>query len=210
MPRYSSVQTYADSNSRAISYEQAAGSVNVGVALHTDKVVNPYGSVAGANSGDFHVYRHARARELERVQVLEETREEREKDLEFQRKLQEYEQEAEERTAKRRKKRQRAKQAKERKKNLQAAGINVTGILSKESPSVNDQEFVYVPASAATDCLETDATPKDVTQHEAVASVQPVEGNAHDKKDDDDDDDDDHDDDQHEEGPMPKQSKISR
>jgi hypothetical protein len=36
------------------------------------QVVNPYGSTAGAGSGEFHVSRHARSREMMRIQQLDE------------------------------------------------------------------------------------------------------------------------------------------
>jgi hypothetical protein len=70
MGRYSTVQSYADNsqNARSTAYEQERGSGSV----KTEKVVNPYSSVAGAGSGEFHVYRHARAREQERLKRLDE------------------------------------------------------------------------------------------------------------------------------------------
>lgn len=146
MPRYSSVQTFADNNSRAISYEQAAGlsSAAAPTALRTEKIVNPYGSVAGSNSGDFHVYRHARAREMERVNALELSKEAAEKDQQFHQTMQEYDREAEERTAKRRKKRQRAKEAKKRKKNLKAAGVDASSV-GANKVVVDESEFFYLP-----------------------------------------------------------------
>ena len=51
-------------------------------SVKAEKVNNPYGSTAGAGSGDFHVYRHARAREAERWKLM--NAEEREKSLEEQ------------------------------------------------------------------------------------------------------------------------------
>ena len=56
MGRYSSVQAYADSNSnmRSVSYEQATGSSEVKKgAVKAEKVSNPYGSTAGAGSGEY-------------------------------------------------------------------------------------------------------------------------------------------------------------
>ena len=49
----------------------------------TEKVVNPYGSTAGAGSGEFHVYRHARARELSRWKQLDKEEQEQLLDKEF-------------------------------------------------------------------------------------------------------------------------------
>eukprot|EP00339_Tiarina_fusa_P003781 CAMPEP_0117078338 /NCGR_PEP_ID=MMETSP0472-20121206/55234_1 /TAXON_ID=693140 ORGANISM="Tiarina fusus, Strain LIS" /NCGR_SAMPLE_ID=MMETSP0472 /ASSEMBLY_ACC=CAM_ASM_000603 /LENGTH=99 /DNA_ID=CAMNT_0004805039 /DNA_START=114 /DNA_END=409 /DNA_ORIENTATION=- len=92
MGRYSSVQAYADNNSnvRSISYEEATGSKDKkGGAVKAEKVSNPYGSTAGAGSGDFHVYRHARAREAMRWQQLDASEQAKQEDSEFRRKLEE-------------------------------------------------------------------------------------------------------------------------
>ena len=48
---------------------------------------NPYGSTAGAGSGEFHVYRHARAREMMRTQELDEEEAKLHADKEFHTKL---------------------------------------------------------------------------------------------------------------------------
>ncbi|GMI48018.1 hypothetical protein TrCOL_g7981 [Triparma columacea] len=88
MGRYTTMQAYSDNNPnmRAVEYAQAVGGEDkandkekklmgdLGKAagsVKTEKVTNPYGSVAGACSGDFHVYRHARARENERLAKME-------------------------------------------------------------------------------------------------------------------------------------------
>mmetsp|Transcript_5225 Transcript_5225/g.6831 ORF Transcript_5225/g.6831 Transcript_5225/m.6831 type:complete len:197 (+) Transcript_5225:84-674(+) len=128
MPKFSTVQAYSDNNSnvQTVSYQQATGSSD-GKAerVKTDKVVNAYGSTAGANSGEFHVYRQARARELGRMEGLKSEEEERLQEKEYRLKALENQEKDEERTAKRRKKRQRQKEAKRRRHNLEKAGINL-------------------------------------------------------------------------------------
>jgi len=87
--------------------------------------VNPYGSTAGANSGDFHLYRQTRAREMERMKQLTEEEKERTKDMEFQNKIKRDKEEVEKKTEKKRKKRQKQKEAKVRRKMLEKAGVKL-------------------------------------------------------------------------------------
>ena len=147
MGRYSSVQAYADSNAntRVVPYEQATGSAapKAGV-VKAEKVTNPYGSTAGAGSGEFHVYRHARAREMDRWKILEQ--EEREQLLrqDYEKQLEENKNEEERRTDKRRKKRQRQKEAKMRKKNLKLVGIS-SGAGGEKDNNVEDEDFISEP-----------------------------------------------------------------
>ena len=96
-------------------------------AARAEKVSNPYGSTAGAGSGEFHVYRHARAREAQRWKNMAEAEKQRILDEEFANKRQKDEEEEKRKTEKRRKKRQRAKDAKKRKRNLELSGIKVGG-----------------------------------------------------------------------------------
>ena len=149
MGRYTSVQAYADNNSsvRAISYEQATGSAEPKQgSVKTEKVSNPYGSTAGAGSGDFHVYRHARAREMERWKRIEEEEAEKELERQFQLELAACKTEGERKTARNRRKRQREKQAKLRKKNLQAAGIDISQQLATTGNGEDEaEEFSYTP-----------------------------------------------------------------
>jgi hypothetical protein len=125
-------------------------------AVKPEKVMNPYGATAGANSGDFHVYRHARARELERMNGMDEAEEEELKDLEYESMLQGFKTEEEGKTEKRRRKRQREKEAKLRKKSLAKAGIETT-VAAQE---IDEKEFTYVShvqkQQAETDATETD------------------------------------------------------
>ncbi len=123
------------------------------------KVVNPYGSTAGAGSGEFHVYRHARAREMQRLATLDEEEDAQMMEQEYQTTLDRYKTEEEERTEKRRKKRKREKEAKMRKKNLKLAGIIGDGnsgsgnsgtandITTATNTAVEQEEFTYIPVN---------------------------------------------------------------
>mmetsp|Transcript_14813 Transcript_14813/g.21184 ORF Transcript_14813/g.21184 Transcript_14813/m.21184 type:complete len:236 (-) Transcript_14813:106-813(-) len=143
MGRYTTVQAYADNNPnmRAVSYDQTAtkfqSNANVGessssdnnnkaknpVAVNPEKVSNPYGSTAGAGSGEFHVYRHARAREMARLKALDDDEKRRIRDQAFESKVEKWNKEEDAKTEKRRKKRRREKEAKERKKNMKLGGV---------------------------------------------------------------------------------------
>mmetsp|Transcript_19200 Transcript_19200/g.31886 ORF Transcript_19200/g.31886 Transcript_19200/m.31886 type:complete len:224 (+) Transcript_19200:91-762(+) len=145
MGRYSSVQAYADNNAnmRSIPYEQASGAAEAKTgAVKAEKVHNPYGSTAGAGSGEFHVYRHARAREALRWKEMNDAERERALDEEYQLKLEANQTEEERKTAQRRKKRQRQKEAKMKKKNLALGEVNLGG---DEKAEVRNDEFTYVP-----------------------------------------------------------------
>jgi Protein of unknown function (DUF1168) len=113
------------------------------LAVKPEKVVNPYGSAAGAGSGEFHVYRHARSRELERMETLKESEEDAKRDEEFQKMMEKNRQEDMERTEKLRKKRQRQKEAKQRKKNLTKVGVVLTTGFEEE-----EEDFAYEPSMA--------------------------------------------------------------
>ena len=169
MGRYTTVQSYSDNNAnvRAISYDQARGtssgggggsggaaaaaaasSGDAGGTVRADKVYNPYGSTAGAGSGEFHIYRHARSREMARMKALDEAEETAKADEEFVQKVENWKGEEERKTAKRRKKRKREKEARERKKNLKLSGIAVGGDhddANGGAAGVDDDEFEYTP-----------------------------------------------------------------
>jgi hypothetical protein len=148
MGRYSSVQTYSDQqNTRSTTYEQERAT---GGALQTEKVYNPYGSTAGAGSGEFHIYRHARAREQQRLKELDEAEQEQTEDVEFQKKVQEWKSEEEKRLEKKRKKRAREKAAKLRKKNLILSGVTLGSEgnrvdLDDDGDANSNDEFSYKP-----------------------------------------------------------------
>jgi len=145
------VQAYADNNPsmRNVTYEQAAGSVAEGTkkgGVKAEKVDNPYGSTAGAGSGEFHVYRHARSREMSRLQQLDEMEIKNKADAEFYAKVKSDQTSEETKTAKRRKKRQREKEAKRRKKIMKQNGLKLQDETDKSQCTVDEEEFEYVPS----------------------------------------------------------------
>ena len=130
------------------------------MTVKTEKVDNPYGSVAGAGSGDFHVYRHARSREMERWKKLDEEEKQEELDQEFKNSLEANRSDEELKTAQRRKKRQRQKDAKQRKRNLQLSGVKI-----EEETVMEESEFTYTSIYDNKD--ETvDSVTKDTTKPE--------------------------------------------
>ena len=111
---------------------------------------NPYGSTAGAGSGEFHVYRHARAREMARMKQLDEDEVKREANAEFEKKVSGWKSEEDQRTGKRRNKRQREKEAKSRKKNMKLGGVGIevmanTPATKTEAGEGGGGEFEYNP-----------------------------------------------------------------
>lgn len=162
MGRYTSVQAYTDNNPsmRSVPYEQATSSSTAAAAsstsaeannsnntrVITEKVDNPYGSTAGAGSGEFHVYRHARAREAARWKAIHESEAERKAESEFRSQLANDNLIEENKTEKRRRKRERAKEAKRRKKNMKLGGV---GLDQQQQQGSNDdgedeeEEFQY-------------------------------------------------------------------
>ena len=155
MGRFTSVQSFADNNSnnRTITYDQAKGNTDGKdkSKLVTEKVVNPYGSTSGAGSGEFHVYRHARAREMARWNALDLEEKEKNEELEFRTALENDRKQMEAKASKNRKKRQREKEAKRRKKVMRAAGIDTQkssiGLKKNHCELDNDEEFTYIPVS---------------------------------------------------------------
>jgi Protein of unknown function (DUF1168) len=123
--------------------------------VKAEKVSNPYGSTAGAGSGEFHVYRHARSREMDRWKQIDEQEKLERLDQEYQEKLAKDSQETALKTDKNRKKRHRQKEAKLRKKNLELSGVAAAIVAQegrkdgKRAYDSNDEkdEFAYQPIS---------------------------------------------------------------
>jgi hypothetical protein len=199
MGRYTSVQAYADNNAnvRSIPYDQATGADKIKDdkdgsgkeikpgAVTTEKVSNPYGSTAGAGSGEFHVYRHARAREAARWKALDASEQQALEQQQFQEQVKLTHNEEAEKTARRRKKRQREKEAKQRKKHLKAAGISTT--VEDDSKNAGDGEFTYIPEkdqqdkkdAASEDTPNDDSSAEDPTKKSsdsaAASATSPME-----------------------------------
>lgn len=153
MGRYTTVQIFSDSNPsmRTVTYNQAvgadSGNAPAGSAIpaaasslvaenesknkhrmSVEKVDNPSGSTAGAGSGEFHVYRASRAREMKRIRQMDMDETERFEEEKFQNLSTENRTSEELKTEKRKRKRQREKEAKLRKKNMKLNGIAVQEI----------------------------------------------------------------------------------
>lgn len=143
--------------------------------VKAEKVVNPYGSAAGAGSGEFHVYRHARNRELERLKGIDAAEEKQRKDEEFAQQQEINANEEEAKTAKRRKKRQRQKEAKLRKKNLAQVGIAIqttsgnqlSVTADDDGDDENEDEFSYSPIYNEDGAKKTEAAPPTKEPSEA-------------------------------------------
>jgi len=145
MGRYTTIQAYADNNPcmRSVKYEAAAGEQSQTKHVKPEKVDNPYGSTAGAGSGEFHVYRHARSREMERMKNIDKEQKENVLELEFRSIVEKNKVIQEGRTEKRRNKRKRQMEAKKRKKNIKKMGIDIN---EKREEAVDEDEFSYEPA----------------------------------------------------------------
>ncbi|KAL3673492.1 hypothetical protein V7S43_001202 [Phytophthora oleae] len=124
MGRYTSTQTFSDQDAQgaAVAYnatteETSTTTIPVtGVKddkLHVNRVDNVSGSSAGAGSGDFHTYRAARRREMERVEAMEQRYKENKAQREFadkrKRSADEFDAKMQKRAEKRRRRKERSK-----------------------------------------------------------------------------------------------------
>ncbi|GMH49132.1 hypothetical protein TrRE_jg9193 [Triparma retinervis] len=159
------MQAYSDNNPnmRAVEYAQAVGGEDkaedkekklmgdLGKAagsVKTDKVTNPYGSVAGACSGDFHVYRHARARENERLAKMESDERTRLEIEEWAKRKVMEESEMEKKQGKKRRKRMKQKEAKmAKRKGMFKDDVEKE---EKEVGGEGEDEFKYEEGTATT------------------------------------------------------------
>uniref|UniRef100_A0AAV1VM84 Uncharacterized protein n=1 Tax=Peronospora matthiolae TaxID=2874970 RepID=A0AAV1VM84_9STRA len=128
MGRYTTMQTFSDQDAQgaAVPYTAAAttsspASLDASSAVSSDakkdgglrikRVENVSGSGAGAGSGEFHTYRAARRRELERVAAMEQRYKQNKAQQEFEavrkRNAEEFQAQARKRAAKRRRRKER-------------------------------------------------------------------------------------------------------
>lgn len=100
-----------------------------------ETIKNVSGSSAGAGSGEFHVYKHSRRREYERIKLMEEKdRKEKEREA-YEAKQRALEEQVSAKTNKNRAKRDKKKQAK-----LAAKGINVKDDAAEDRGSGQNEE----------------------------------------------------------------------
>eukprot|EP00520_Triparma_pacifica_P013787 CAMPEP_0118639996 /NCGR_PEP_ID=MMETSP0785-20121206/4520_1 /TAXON_ID=91992 /ORGANISM="Bolidomonas pacifica, Strain CCMP 1866" /LENGTH=200 /DNA_ID=CAMNT_0006531359 /DNA_START=46 /DNA_END=648 /DNA_ORIENTATION=- len=160
------MQAFSDNNPnmRAVEYSQAVGGDEKAIdkekklvgdlgkaagSVKTEKVTNPYGSVAGACSGDFHVYRHARARENERLAKMEAEEKDRIEIEAWARRKVEEEAEMERKQGKKRRKRQKQKEAKMMKrKGAFKNDAEEEAEKKKQAEDHEEDEFVYEEGTA--------------------------------------------------------------
>lgn len=190
MGRYTTVQIYSDSNPsmRSVSYNQSTDTTKTASTASTastsaatphetkrlirpEKVDNPSGSTAGAGSGEFHVYRAARARETLRLKTLDEEEKERLEQEQFQKQVWENMSKEQKKTEKRRKKRLREKNAKLRKKNMKLNGIvldstaeTTTTSNKKNEKDLEDEEFQYTPIYVKNEDTNENSAKKQKTE----------------------------------------------
>ena len=111
MGRFSSMQTFADTNvkSQPVSYEQAAAAPSSSARVIVPKINNTAGSSAGAGSSEFHNYRKLRRWENDRMEAMDEEEKRLAIESAFRAKVAANEAEAADRTRKRAEKRKRHK-----------------------------------------------------------------------------------------------------
>jgi len=115
MPRYTSVQSLSDTNTKVVTgyldgsgtsadgtagSTQGAGTGISGGAAIIEKVVNYTSSIAGANSSEFHAYLGGKKREIERLEAIDKMQKEQEEATRLADKRELYEKEFEEKTRK--------------------------------------------------------------------------------------------------------------
>lgn len=146
MGRYTSVQALGDPESKMGESKSAPlpkADIKEGESLKPaddEKVYNVKSSVAGANSGQFHVYMQSRARETARLQGMEESTKKEQERLEFAEKLERNQREAEERTRKNAEKRKQKKRKREQAKAAQKEMDKETGKPSEDEQEGNKEE----------------------------------------------------------------------
>ena len=129
MPRYTSVQTFSDQNTKVVKLGESSVSSSSSSSEAHEKVWNVRSSNAGAGSSAFHVYRQARSREMNRIGLQEEEEKKQKEREELASKVDANRREADEKTR---------KNAEKRKKRKLAAQQRVGA--TKQLKSVDDAE----------------------------------------------------------------------
>ncbi len=191
MGRYTSVQRFDDNSLVKIPYSQAnaevkedaedkrkdggrddgdgdigneiqQGELGKSGSARPDRVQNVMGSCAGAGSGEFHMYRNHRRKELARLETMD-NEEKRKRLIEDQKKKMTEAQvkiaaQSAKRAAKRHKKKQRVKKLKEGVKDNsdKKHSENDDGKKGDENAEEGDEEFTYIPLAEQNLVLEND------------------------------------------------------
>lgn len=162
MGRYTTVQTYSDTNPMVVKlpYDEAAAKSSAGqddssdargprhgAGYTVERVNNVMGSTAGAGSGDFHHYRHTRRREMMRMENMEKDATEDQAEEDFAARVEAKRKECQERTRrnaeKRKRKRQKRSFAESTAKN--SKGEKSTPIHAAPDSPVDESAFSYTP-----------------------------------------------------------------
>ena len=136
MPRYTSVQSLSDTNTKVVAgyldssssdgnNAGSGGNGTSGGAAIIEKVVNYTSSIAGANSSEFHAYLGGKKREIERLEAIDKMQKEQEAARLLVEKRELYEKEFEEKTRKNAMKRKKKKDKMQQKKIRKTEGNNI-------------------------------------------------------------------------------------
>jgi hypothetical protein len=114
MPRYTSAQTFSDQNTKVVKLGESSLTSSSSSSEAQEKVWNTRSSNAGAGSSAFHVYRQARSREMNRIELQVEEEKKLKQSEELASKVDANRREADEKTRKNAEKRKKRKLAQQR------------------------------------------------------------------------------------------------
>mmetsp|Transcript_10655 Transcript_10655/g.16151 ORF Transcript_10655/g.16151 Transcript_10655/m.16151 type:complete len:166 (-) Transcript_10655:59-556(-) len=156
MGRYTTVQTYSDSNTKVVTASSSTAAETGPKKLQVEKVNNVMGSCAGAGSGEFDIYRAARRREHFRLEEIERQKQSEQQQKELEEKIRRNRLEAEERTRKNAEKRKKKKAKKEeRKRKFEELTDTTETALSNDNDEPQDPEKKSITeCSVDDDCVK--------------------------------------------------------